>query len=91
MVSLVVANHDAGIQLSVENDGPLLPAKMEHQIFDSLVSYRETKEEGQIHFGLGLHIVKMIAQFHNAKVSAKNREDGSGVVFSLVLPNTMPR
>jgi dedicated sortase system histidine kinase len=71
--------------LSVINDGPLLPEKMHTQLFDSLVSIRP---EGQAtsHLGLGLHIVRLIAEFHRASVSARNRSDGSGVVFEVRFP-----
>jgi signal transduction histidine kinase len=71
--------------LSVINDGPLLPEKMHTQLFDSLVSIRP---EGQVtsHLGLGLHIVRLIAEFHRASVSARNRSDGSGVVFEVRFP-----
>lgn len=72
------------VTLSVANDGPLLPASMQHQLFDSLVSVRP---EGQgSHLGLGLHIVRLIAAFHGAQVAAANQPDGSGVVFTFTLP-----
>lgn len=73
--------------LSVSNSGPLLPESLnQQQIFDSLVSVREqgVKEAGGFsHLGLGLYIVKLIAEFHQAGLRAYNRSDGSGVVFEL--------
>ncbi len=70
--------------LSVSNNGPLLPAHMQHQLFDSLVSSRgKTPVSDNIHMGLGLYIVKLIASFHGATVSASNRSDATGVIFSI--------
>jgi len=69
--------------LSVRNSGPLLPDNMKSQLFDSLVSVR-TEKTGDPHLGLGLHIVKLIADYHDAKVSADNLPDQSGVQFQIV-------
>lgn len=76
------------ITLTVNNDGPLLPQKMQGQLFDSLVSIRDNKTDkpvgdGKIHLGLGLHIVRLIAELHKARVSARNRGDMKGVEFSV--------
>jgi len=53
-------------------------------LFDSLVSVRETREANSAHLGLGLYIVRLIAERHEARVFADNREDGSGVVLGLI-------
>ncbi len=71
--------------LTVSNDGPLLPDVMQQHLFDSLVSFRDTSED-KAHLGLGLHIVKLIAEFHGGNVYAKNRENNSGVIFTIKLP-----
>jgi two-component system sensor histidine kinase ChvG len=65
--------------LCVSNEGPLLPASMQTQLFDSMVSVRDQSD--QVHLGLGLHIVRLIVDFHGASVRAENLQDGSGVVF----------
>jgi signal transduction histidine kinase len=71
--------------LSVANRGPLLPATMRHQLFDSLVSVRPHRD-GRPHLGLGLYIVALIAKFHSATVMADDLPDGSGVVFRVHFP-----
>jgi dedicated sortase system histidine kinase len=73
------------IHLWIENDGPLLPEKMRSQLFDNMVSVRENNRL-ESHLGLGLHIVKLIVDCHNGIISARNREDNSGVIFSIELP-----
>lgn len=70
--------------LSVENDGPLIPENIRLNLFDSMVSVRahQTKKD-VVHLGLGLHIVQLITRFHQADMSARNRDDGSGVIFEM--------
>ena len=70
-------------KISVENTGPLLSESMQGRLFSSMVSVRE-KNTDDIHLGLGLHIVQLIADFHEAQVEIKNLEDGSGVSCSLI-------
>jgi len=73
-------------QISVYNQGPPLPVGMEEQLFQSMVSVREKKSKNEEpHLGLGLHIVRLIAEFHQGEVSARNQNDG--VCFILKIPN----
>jgi two-component system sensor histidine kinase ChvG len=78
------------ISLTVSNDGPLLPKKMQSQLFDSLVSIRDNSDKSKsenhnekIHLGLGLHIVRLIVELHQARIIARNREDHQGVEFEI--------
>ncbi|MEJ2442187.1 MAG: proteobacterial dedicated sortase system histidine kinase [Exilibacterium sp.] len=94
-IQLSLAQAQREICLRVSNDGPLLPQRMQGQLFDSLVSIRDRKNapDGaktgpeKAHLGLGLHIVRLIVDCHNGRVSARNRRDGSGVTFEIVLPS----
>jgi dedicated sortase system histidine kinase len=72
-------------RLSVANTGPLLPPQLDGRLFESLVSHRPATES-KPHLGLGLYIVRLIADFHHATVTATNFPDESGVVFTLELP-----
>ncbi len=74
------------ITISVENQGPALPADINDQLFESLVSQRDNSHKGDPHLGLGLYLARLIADFHNGQLRAENLEDGSGVRISLVLP-----
>jgi dedicated sortase system histidine kinase len=73
-------------RLTVENDGPPLPEGMAGRLFDSMVSVRRETSGDIPHLGLGLYIVRLIAQFHGGKARADNRDDGSGVVATVTLP-----
>ena len=72
--------------LTVSNSGPLLPADMAGRLFESMVSGR-AGSGGEPHLGLGLYIVRLVAEFHGGQARAANREDGSGVVFRVDCPN----
>jgi two-component system, OmpR family, sensor histidine kinase ChvG len=71
--------------LTVSNSGPLLPAEMTGRLFESMVSVR-TDGGRQPHLGLGLYMVRLIAEFHGGEARAANREDGSGVVMRVACP-----
>ncbi len=71
--------------ISVVNSGTRLPDVLHEQLFDSLVSHRETGSGGQ-HLGLGLYIVRLVAEAHGGKVSARNLPDDTGVEFIIRLP-----
>jgi two-component system, OmpR family, sensor histidine kinase ChvG len=73
------------LRLSVSNDGPPLPAEIENKLFESLVSARTTTDS-RPHLGLGLYIVRLIAEFHRGVARASNRADRSGVTFTIEIP-----
>ena len=68
--------------ISIINYGPLLPAEMKAQLFNSMVSFRQKKDE-QPHLGLGLHIARLIAEFHHAEITANNLPQNEGVIFKI--------
>lgn len=71
--------------VSVANSGTRLPDVLHEQLFDSLVSHRESSDGGQ-HLGLGLYIVRLVAAAHDGEVSARNLPDDGGVEFTIRLP-----
>jgi len=54
-------------------------------LFDSLWQSRPDGD-GRPHFGLGLYIVRLIAEFHGGEATAKSLPGGSGVRVSVWLP-----
>ncbi|RYD14125.1 MAG: HAMP domain-containing protein [Lysobacteraceae bacterium] len=90
-ISLQLRDGEASIR--VANSGPLLQASMQERLFDSLVSLREraAPREGAVpHLGLGLYVVRLVAELHRGRASAANLADGSGVEFTITLAG-MPR
>jgi signal transduction histidine kinase len=63
-----------------------LPETLDGHLFDSMVSLRRGTGEGEPHLGLGLYIVRLIAQFHGGSAQAANLRDGSGVVVTVTIP-----
>jgi two-component system sensor histidine kinase ChvG len=72
--------------LTVSNRGPRLPESMASKLFESMVSVRSGNSGGEPHLGLGLYIVRLIAEFHGGRAEALDREDGSGVVVRVRCP-----
>jgi len=72
-----------GVEIDVENDGPSLPDDSD-TLFDSMVSVRDRKGQ-DVHLGLGLSIVRLIAEHHGGRIQASNISDG--VRFRLSLPS----
>lgn len=85
-VELALAREQGPAVLRVSNRGPLLPGGMKERLFDSLVSVRSRAPGDEPHLGLGLYIVRLIAEFHGGRASATDRPDGSGVVFEVRFP-----
>jgi two-component system, OmpR family, sensor histidine kinase ChvG len=83
-VSLERKDNEAVLRFA--NPGPLLPDDMKNRLFESMVSVRKGRSAGEPHLGLGLFIVRQIAEFHGGKGHAANLADGSGVVFELHFP-----
>ncbi len=71
--------------LKVMNIGKTLPEGMQERLFDPMISLRQTGDS-RSHLGMGLYIVKLIANAHNGTVQARNNEAGNGVVFEVKLP-----
>lgn len=65
--------------LRMQDNGPGLPQEIINKLFEP---YATTKERGT---GIGLAIVKKIAEEHGGSIQASNRQEG-GAVFVLRLP-----
>ncbi len=69
--------------LKVSNTGPTIDKRNLKRVFDSLVSIRAKIHSNGTNLGLGLHVVRLITDFHGFSVKAKNRDDLSGVVLEV--------
>jgi signal transduction histidine kinase len=84
-ITIALTGDARSCRLSVGNEGPQLPPGLDDRLFESLVSGRNGAE-GKPHLGLGLYIVRLIADFHGGTVRAENAPDLTGVVATLELP-----
>jgi len=98
-IDIVLQPTDAGIELLVRNRGPALPTNMQANLFDSMVSVRDKSSGDKPHLGLGLYIVRLIAQFHSGKPFARNLKaqhdvqltsdnENNGVEIGVEIPNS---
>jgi signal transduction histidine kinase len=71
--------------IEVDNPGTPLPAHIQGRLFESLWQSRASAES-RPHFGLGLYIVRLIAEFHRGEATAASLPDGSGARFAVRLP-----
>ena len=71
--------------LQVQNDGPPIPQALHGRLFESLFEQRQGRDD-KPHFGLGLYIVRLVAEFHGGTAVAANRADGGGAIFTIALP-----
>jgi len=84
-IEVMLIHSPSSVTLSVKNIGATLPNTMQRQLFDSMVSLREGKQ-ASTHLGLGLFIVRLIAEFHHGTANAENLADNNGVIVNIKLP-----
>ena len=82
-IKVQLDDYGDSLQITVANRGPLLPADGQ-SLFESMVSHRGP--QSRLHFGLGLYVVRVIAEYHGGTVRAANLPDGSGVAIMVRLP-----
>lgn len=81
-IRLTLVVGDGFAEIRVANSGPSLPAAMQGRLFDSLVSVRDRRDDAP-HLGLGLYVVRLVAERHGGSALARNLSDETGVEFVL--------
>lgn len=72
-------------EVFVRNTGSHLPEELQDRLFDSLVSLRDRPGTAP-HLGLGLYIVRLVAEAHSGTVRAINLPGDQGVEFRMCIP-----
>jgi two-component system, OmpR family, sensor histidine kinase ChvG len=85
LITVRLSRSGSHYELSVSNDGPPIPTETLGRLFESLFEHRQGQDD-KPHFGLGLYIVRLIAEFHDGRALAANRAEGGGAIFTVVLP-----
>jgi two-component system sensor histidine kinase ChvG len=81
----ISVGRDAGwAVLRVSDDGPGIPREHRDRIFDRFFSFRPNEKKGA-HAGLGLSIVKAIAESHGGSVTVSESQQG-GACFEVRFP-----
>jgi two-component system sensor histidine kinase ChvG len=84
-VHVAVKTTESTIAITVTDEGPGIRGDIT-RIFQRFYTDRPDGEHFGDHSGLGLSISKQIVEAHKGTISAKNREDRSGAVFTVTLP-----
>ena len=80
----VFKSNDNKVAVKVLDEGEGFKEKNTNKIFNRFYSNRPDKF-GQ-HSGLGLNIVKNLVDFHNASITASNRDDQKGARIEIIFP-----
>lgn len=72
------------VRMAVGNNGAQIPKERQTQLFDPMFSNRPN-DDGELHLGLGLYIVRMIAEAHRGRVAVRNTD--SGVQIGMIIPS----
>jgi signal transduction histidine kinase len=86
VIEVTLDNDAGGWRLEVANDGPPLPETLLDRLFEAPASGRREHERDGYHLGLGLYVVRRIAEAHGGRVAAANLPDDRGARFSVWLP-----
>jgi signal transduction histidine kinase len=80
---------DDQVELWVGDSGPGVPESDRERIFNSFGRNREGASRGE-HFGLGLPIVRAVAEAHRGQVKVENANAG-GACFRIRVPLMAPQ
>ena len=51
-----------------------------------MISVRPQEKQRQPHLGIGLHIARLVTEFHNGQIRAEDQRDAEGVTITLTIP-----
>jgi signal transduction histidine kinase len=83
--SIHLAKGDASYEILVDDEGPGIPVEDQHRVFEPFVRLESSRNEDTGGTGLGLTLVKAIAEGHGGAVTLENRAEG-GLRARLRLP-----
>jgi two-component system sensor histidine kinase TctE len=81
----VVHDAEGAPSLQVEDSGPGIPAEERARVFDRFVRLQGSRADG---CGLGLPIVKQIAERHGASIQLADAHGGHGLSVTVRFPRT---
>ena len=84
-ITVRLRREPAAAVLEVDNPGPPLAPEARGRLFESLWQSR-SGSDSRPHFGLGLYIVRLIADYHRGGVAAADLPGGEGARFGVRLP-----
>jgi len=80
------------VSVTVNNKGPVIPAKKLGSVFDPLVRLAVREDSGDLHetsLGIGMFIAREIVNAHNGSITVESNE-GEGTTFRMTVPRRLP-
>jgi two-component system OmpR family sensor kinase len=84
-IGVMLAHDGTTARIVVEDNGPGIPRKHLHRVFDRFYRADPSRSRDKGGSGLGLAIAKNIAQLHGGSIRAQNRTSG-GSCFTIEIP-----
>jgi two-component system sensor histidine kinase ChvG len=85
LIEIELAAQGPWLTLAVTNQGVPISPGVRTRLFDSMFEFRRDADS-RPHFGLGLYIVRLVADFHAGDVFADNLKEGAGVRIGVRVP-----
>jgi len=73
-------------EIWVEDEGPGIPANERQRVFEPFVRLESSRNDETGGTGLGLTLVKTIAEGHGGSIKLEDRDEGPGLRARLILP-----
>ena len=89
-VALALSVEEEHASLEVRDDGPGIDPGLLPKLFEPFSQGPQPLDRGQGGLGLGLALVKGLAELHGGTVAAHSEGPGKGTTFTLSLPLTYP-
>jgi two-component system, OmpR family, sensor histidine kinase QseC len=83
MINVMLRQAPQHIVLQIIDNGPGINEELRSQVFERFYRVDTNQETGS---GLGLSIVKQIADLHHAVIELKTADDGHGLIFQVTFP-----
>jgi two-component system, sensor histidine kinase and response regulator len=84
-VDVTLRGGAGGVELEVADRGPGVPSAFRSALFQKYGAVEARRSETRRGYGLGLYLVKLVADRHGGTVSVLDRE-GGGAVFRVAIP-----
>lgn len=85
-LSLACGVEGSELTVTVEDDGVGIPPEKLEKIFEAFIQLDSSTDRGMGGLGLGLTLVRRLAELHGGDVSAQSDGEGTGARFTVRLP-----
>lgn len=89
-ISLLARRGDAGIEITVRDNGIGIPEEMLNRVFEMFTQVERSLERAQGGLGIGLTLVKRLVEMHGGTIHARSAGPGRGSEFVVRLPECLP-